>query len=207
MSPSKPPALATWLLDLTDYSAWNDAVAGDLFEEYQRRRSSAWYWRQVWTAVAIAVVRDVRQHWALACRALAAAFLLLSISHALVTEMGLVGWLLRHTNPLIGWWPSLTIVAALEAFLTCAPAGLAVALTHRKRQATMVLVYAAGLFAVLVCLCVNRAHWTLECMLFWEAAVFALLGALVGGFLGCAWVHPPPRYRTEIPNATAFPRK
>ena len=202
MSPLKPPALATWLLGLTDYSAWNDAVAGDLLEEYQQRRSSAWYWRQVSTAVAIAVVRDVRHHWVLACRALAVASLLLNLSHALVSKIGLVGWLLYRTTPLIGWGPSLTIAAAMEAFLTCAPAGLAVALTHRKRQAAMVLVYAAGLFVFLVCLCANRAHWTLACMLFWESAVFAQAGALVGGFLGCAWVHPPSHYHTEFPNAT-----
>lgn len=146
----KPPALAAWLLGLTDCSAWNDAVAGDLLEQYQQRRSPAWYWCQVSTAVAIAVVRDVRHHWVLACRALAVAILFLNISHALVSQMGLVGWLLNRASPLIGWWPSLTFVAALEAFLTCAPAGLVVALTHRKRQATMVLVYAAGLFVFLV---------------------------------------------------------
>jgi hypothetical protein len=196
MTPLKPPALATWLLGLLDYSAWNDAVAGDLLEEYQQRRSSAWYWRQVATAVAIAVVRDVRRHWVLACRALAVAFLLLNISHALVSKVDLVGRLLHRTTPLIGWGPALIIVAALEAFLTCAPAGLAVALTHRKRPVAMVLVYAAGLFVFLVCLCANRAHWTLECMLFWEAAVFALAGALAGGFFGCAWVHPPSRPQT-----------
>jgi len=123
MTPLKPPALATWLLGLADYSAWNDAVAGDLLEEYQQRRSSAWYWLQVSTAVAIAVVRDVRHHWVLACRALAVGVLLLTISHALISKMGLVGWLLYRTTPLIGWGPSLTVVAALEAFLTCAPAG------------------------------------------------------------------------------------
>jgi hypothetical protein len=202
MSPVEPPALATWLLGLTDQSAWNDAVAGDLLEQYQQRRSSKWYWCQVATAVAIAVVRDVRHHWVLACRALAVAILFLYISHALVSQMGLVGYLLDLTSPLVGWWPSLTFVAALEAFLTCAPAGLVVAFTHRKRQATMVLVYAAGLFVFLVCLCANRAHWTLACMLFWESAVFALAGALAGGFLGCALVHPPFRYHTEFPNAT-----
>jgi hypothetical protein len=201
MSPLKPPALATWLLGLTDHSAWNDAVAGDLLEEYQQRRSSAWYWRQVSTAVAIAVVRDVRHHWVLTCRALAVALLFLNISHNLVSKIGLVGWLLNRTSPLIGVWPSLTFVAALEAFLTCAPAGLAVALTHRKRKATMVLVYAAGLFVFLVCLGANRAHWTLACMFFWESAVFAVAGALVGGFLGCAWVHRLPNITLKLPNA------
>jgi len=187
MSALKPPALATWLLGLTDYSAWNDAVAGDLLEEHQQRRSPTWYWRQVLTILGISVSRDLWDHWVLALRALAVAVGFIVIFQ----RLHLASRLLDGALPVIGLGPYVVVLAALEPFLICAPAGLAVALTHRKRQATMVLVYAAALFVFLVCLSANRAHWTLPCVLFWESAVFAVAGALVGGFLGCAWVHPP----------------
>jgi Trk-type K+ transport system membrane component len=185
-----PPPFATWLLSLTDADAWKDAVAGDLFEEYQERRSSRWYWRQVLTVVAIAFLKDLRNHWVLLLRALALAFLFLNWSHDLLNALSLTQRLFRMVRPVLGWWPSLAITAAVEPLLECGAAGFALALTHRKRQATMVLFYGAALFVFLVCLCANRAHWTPECVLFWESSVFALAGALAGGYLGCAWDHP-----------------
>lgn len=187
MSALKPPALATWLLGLTDCSPWNDAVAGDLLEEYQQRRSPKWYWRQVLTILGIGVSRDLRDHWVLVLRTLAVAVGFIIIFQ----RLHLASRLLDGAVPVIGLGPYLVVSAALEPVVICAPAGLAVALTHRKQQASMVLVYAAALFVFLVCLCANRAHWTLPSVLFWESAVFAVTGALVGGFLGCAWVHPP----------------
>jgi preprotein translocase subunit SecY len=44
----KPPRLATWLLDQLGPS---EALAGDLIEEYARRGSAFWFWRQVIMAV------------------------------------------------------------------------------------------------------------------------------------------------------------
>jgi hypothetical protein len=81
MSAVNPPVLATWLLGLADSTAWKDAVAGDLFEEYQQRRAPGWYWRQVWIVVAFAVVKDLRHHWVLAFRALVVAFLVANTSN------------------------------------------------------------------------------------------------------------------------------
>ena len=51
MTDMRPPALATWLLKRA--ARGNDALVGDLFEEHRRRRSVAWYWRQVLTAVVV----------------------------------------------------------------------------------------------------------------------------------------------------------
>ena len=190
MTSSNPPVLATWLLGLTDSTAWKkDAVAGDLFEEYQRRRAPGWYWCQVWIVVAFAVVKDLRHHWVLAFRALVVAFLVANTSNDIM--MRYIGHLLGMASRLLGQFPSLFIAGALEPFLVCAPAGLAVALTHRKCQATMVLWYVAVVFAVTARLCVNQVHGTLGFALYCECTVSALVGALVGGFLGCAWDHPP----------------
>jgi preprotein translocase subunit SecY len=49
MRSTQPPRLATWLL--TRVGRKNEALVGDLVEEYQRGRSAAWYWRQALTAI------------------------------------------------------------------------------------------------------------------------------------------------------------
>ena len=112
--------------------------------------------------------------------------------------MRYIGHLLLAASRLLGELPSLFIAGALEPFLVCAPAGLAVALTHRKCQATMVLWYVAVVFVVTVWPCVNRVRGTLEFGLYCECMVSALAGALVGGFLGIAWHHPPYRESTWV---------
>ena len=56
MTEMRPPALATWLLKHA--ARGNDALVGDLFEEYRRRRSSVWYWRQVLTVVVVSLSRE-----------------------------------------------------------------------------------------------------------------------------------------------------
>jgi preprotein translocase subunit SecY len=56
MTATRPPALATWLL--THAARGNDALVGDLLEEHRRRRSDAWYWRQVLTVVVVNLSRE-----------------------------------------------------------------------------------------------------------------------------------------------------
>jgi preprotein translocase subunit SecY len=51
MTEEQPPTLATWLLKRA--ARGNEALVGDLLEEYRRGRSTAWYWRQVLTAVIV----------------------------------------------------------------------------------------------------------------------------------------------------------
>jgi preprotein translocase subunit SecY len=56
MTEMRPPVLATWLLEHA--ARGNHALVGDLFEEYRRRRSSVWYWRQVLTVVVVSLSRE-----------------------------------------------------------------------------------------------------------------------------------------------------
>jgi hypothetical protein len=65
MKPSKPPALAVWMLEHLLLGGRNEALAGDLLEEFQRRSSVAWYWRQVLGAIMASVAGELRQHWRL----------------------------------------------------------------------------------------------------------------------------------------------
>ena len=48
-----PPAMATWMLRHLALGQRNEALEGDLWEEFQRRRSASWYWRQVVRAVLL----------------------------------------------------------------------------------------------------------------------------------------------------------
>lgn len=70
MKPTKPPALATWLLEHTRFANTDGAIAGDLLEEFHRRGSAAWYWRQVLVAIVAGCASEVRHHRALAVRAI-----------------------------------------------------------------------------------------------------------------------------------------
>ena len=45
MRTSGPPALANWLLAKLVPGGKRESMIGDLIEQHQRGRSSAWYWR------------------------------------------------------------------------------------------------------------------------------------------------------------------
>lgn len=62
MRAASPPAIATWLLDHL-CAERNEALAGDLVEEYFGGRSAGWYWRQVMAAIAIGGAQRVRTGW------------------------------------------------------------------------------------------------------------------------------------------------
>jgi hypothetical protein len=53
MRPSEPPVLATWLLEHVRFSNTDEALAGDLLEDFRHGRSVAWYWRQVFAAILV----------------------------------------------------------------------------------------------------------------------------------------------------------
>lgn len=63
MKSSKPPALASWMLEHLTLGPTNEALAGDLLEDFQRRRSAAWYWRQVLGAIVLSFLNELGQHW------------------------------------------------------------------------------------------------------------------------------------------------
>jgi hypothetical protein len=48
-----PPTMATWILKHLVLGERNEALEGDLLEEFQRRRSAPWYWRQVLGAMLL----------------------------------------------------------------------------------------------------------------------------------------------------------
>lgn len=60
---SLPPGLATWLFNHLTRREHQEALAGDLLEEYGRRRSDIWYWRQVLVAIAADFATELRFRW------------------------------------------------------------------------------------------------------------------------------------------------
>lgn len=58
----EPPATATWLLEHLTPGERNEALAGDLLEEFQNGRSTVWYWFQVMVAIAFGWFRESLAH-------------------------------------------------------------------------------------------------------------------------------------------------
>jgi hypothetical protein len=57
------PRLANWMLEHLTLGGSNDALAGDLEEEFEHGRSLGWYWRQVLAAIVFGCGRQLRDHW------------------------------------------------------------------------------------------------------------------------------------------------
>ena len=53
----EPPRLATWALEHLAPGKQNEALAGDLLEDFRAGRSNRWYWRQVFAACLTAWLR------------------------------------------------------------------------------------------------------------------------------------------------------
>ncbi|HET6170077.1 MAG TPA: hypothetical protein VFE01_07850 [Terracidiphilus sp.] len=60
MKRSDPPFPATWMLEHLAAGDWDEALRGDLLEEFRWGRSDGWYWRQVLAACAVSWVRGLR---------------------------------------------------------------------------------------------------------------------------------------------------
>jgi hypothetical protein len=62
MNRTEPPPLATWMLEHLTTADRDEALAGDLLEEFRAGRSSGWYWRQVITTIVIGWTRSIFEH-------------------------------------------------------------------------------------------------------------------------------------------------
>jgi len=62
MTPRRPPAIATWIWKHFGCGPNQEAVLGDLAEEYLQKGSRMWYWRQVLKAIPVSVFKEVRAH-------------------------------------------------------------------------------------------------------------------------------------------------
>jgi hypothetical protein len=90
----RPPRLASFLLE--SLAPGNEALQGDLEEEFSRGRSAAWYWRQVLAAVALQGPLAVRARGLVAAENFITGIVsLLLIGFYAVFVVNVTEWLLR----------------------------------------------------------------------------------------------------------------
>lgn len=63
MNARTPPALAVWLLRRLRYFEYNEALAGDVQEEFASGRSRRWYWRQTLMVIGRAMRHNLVHEW------------------------------------------------------------------------------------------------------------------------------------------------
>ena len=59
MNRTAPPSAATWMLEHWTPGDCDEALAGDLLEEFRNGRTTAWYRRQVFSAIGFGWVREI----------------------------------------------------------------------------------------------------------------------------------------------------
>jgi hypothetical protein len=141
----QPPSLATSLLKRLGRSDHDETLIGDLCEEYQRRRSAAWYWRQVLIAMAVGCFQEIRDHKLLTARA---------ILTAVISWYGL-GPLYRATvgsfyNHLVWTMPGVggILFLLVGVVIPAISIGWLVGRFHRQHPAAMVLAVAVFILTI-----------------------------------------------------------
>lgn len=139
MEPAKPPALAAWLLEHTGFSGAGGALAGDLLEQFQQRRSAVWYWRQVMMAIVTGCATEIRRH------------LNLAMGAAAITWAANYGVLIVSRRLMAAWvgraipGPAFPLVPWTICFLGGMVSGLLVASVYRRHRYAMRFTSAAAL--------------------------------------------------------------
>jgi hypothetical protein len=138
----KPPTAATWLLHRLSHP--NDALTGDLMEEYLHGRSRAWYWRQVLSAIVVGFGKEVWNHKLLSLRALAVGW---AAWYFLFYIVGVRLWrlysgiLLTHGLTITVWWRHYYLYLTLLPWVFPAACGWIVGRCHRAHRQAMVLLF------------------------------------------------------------------
>jgi hypothetical protein len=90
MTSPQPPRLATWVLER--FCA-DPGLAGDLIEEYARRRSALWYWKQAVMAVGAYSTSQIMEHKWLTARAIATGLVIWYVFNATLLRGFVRPWL------------------------------------------------------------------------------------------------------------------
>jgi len=178
------PGFAIALMDHFGVTASNEALAGDLLEEFHSGRSRLWFWRQALVATAGFVGREILSHKLLALQAVFTGVVLILALTQLQRRAADAGW----GDGQVAFW-----------VLTCAAfalAGWSIGARYPKHRAAMVTAFAAyALVAKAVMLALNygqlvSASQPLRPLGIVALTVVSVLCVLVGGL---GW----PRRRSE----------
>jgi hypothetical protein len=151
MMATRPPRLATWLLERFVSGPRRESLVGDLHEQYLQGHSTAWYWRQVVTAIVVSAARDISAHKRIALRAVGIgwlAYALLSFPVHWLTEilsLRIQDWIV--TSGHYSFWPvflTMPLSATLFGCIAGAAMGWIVARLHPTHAVTMVCLFGAS---------------------------------------------------------------
>lgn len=135
-----PPVIPTWLLE--HFVNHDTALVGDLLEECRQGRSTAWYWREVLTAIVVGSFQTIRTHIWLALRALALGWIFITAASRLAfpyvprSMVWLVGHGIISRHMFTYVFPLSTVMLILAISVT---GGWIIARTHRPYSTAMVL--------------------------------------------------------------------
>jgi hypothetical protein len=135
---SHPPKVATWLLMQFGCSPNNDAVIGDLAEQYQEGQTSYWYWKQTFDAIVRSLFSSIGGHKWLTIRAIAVGWLMLAVFDI----FRLV--LLRGHPFALSVHPVLQLIASLATVTLVAASGWIVARFSGAYHSAAVLFFAGS---------------------------------------------------------------
>jgi hypothetical protein len=139
----------------------NDAVLGDLAEQYLRKDDAMWYWRQSIQAIPVSLFKEIRGHKWIGARALLTGWtmwILCGVSIPHLVQLFFFGEWMAWFNPVIGGgilahplskWAEYRHVTTfvLEVplpLLVGAMCGWLVARFHRDQRTGMVLLFAGS---------------------------------------------------------------
>ena len=163
MTSKQPPKVATWMLKHFGSGPNNDAVLGDLAEQYLQKDSAMWYWRQAMKAIPVSFFKEIQGHKWIAARALLTGWgmwILWGISIFPLVKPFFFGAWGVWWNPVLGGgilarpldksaefrnvYPFVFAVAV--PLIVGAMCGRLVARFHRDQQTGVVLLFAGSLF-------------------------------------------------------------
>jgi len=167
MTSNHPPGIATWMLKHFGSGPNNDALLGDLAEQYLQKDSALWYWRQAMKAIPVSFCEEIRGHKRIAARALLTGWVAWILGGLLIFPLAFFGTSVgydfepRHPigtawsfmwMPVLGqanlarpFYPFVFAVAVALPFIVGAMCGWLVARLHRNQQRSAVLLFAVSI--------------------------------------------------------------
>jgi hypothetical protein len=203
---TQPPRIANWLLRHFGSSLYNDAIIGDLNEQYLAGRSHTWYWLQTLNAVVVSFTQQIRNRSLSTLFVPASCYVLLRFNGAAYEYFAVRG----AANPLTAhvfakvlpsvWWGHNAIFWPIDLLLTYVPlfvislcTGWLVAQFNIRRKEALILAFLVfatcvmrpGVYDVLYRLATEPRHsyFSLGSLL---APTQELIGIAFGGGL-LAW--------------------
>jgi hypothetical protein len=131
MTSAHPPVVASWLLECF---CPGPGLAGDLMEEYARRQSPLWYWKQAVMAVSAYSASQIREHKWLAFRAIVTGFVIWYVVNVTLLKGFVLPWMAPDTTV---EWAAYMILS----YIVWAANGWVIAKLHRPYSTGMVFAY------------------------------------------------------------------